>query len=156
MSTFRIDDEELEFEDDTPDLPEESIAERLEKELIDLLSADREEKPFPLVSDMSDRFPDDTDVLRVELRRVHNPASGPVSHNKRVIEDAYVIGFMPESDLPEEGEVFQMHYHNYDGVLKFGHLSSFEKIFDVVQDGDNYFFSNTDANWRLSILTVGN
>ncbi len=155
--SVRLDKDNTPEADGTVEVQEDT-SEKLDRDLVDLLGADKKEDDdtFPMVSDMSDRFPDGVSVVRAELRRVHDPATGPVPPIKRVVEDAYVIGFVLEEDLPEDGEVFHFYYHNYDGVLKFGHLSSFHPVHDVVKDGDNIFFSNTGANWRLTVLNVGN
>ncbi len=155
MSTVRPNQETK--SGDNPEVTEEDPADKLSQELMELLSSDgKDEKNFPTVSDMSDRFPDNTPVTRVELRRVHNPTTGEVEPSKRVVEDAYVIGFIPDGDLPENGEVFHLYYHNYDGTLKFGHLSSFQPIYNVERHGEYIYFSNTGANWRLAILNIGN
>lgn len=138
---------------------EEDKSTKLEQELAALLTKLSKKQDvgmnFPLLSDLSDRLPDGVDVLRVDLRRCKE-YKDPRNPTKRAVEKAAIIGTLPESDLPEEGEVFQMFYHSYDGILRFGHLTTDTPISDVHKDGKNYFFTIDGVDWRLSIIDVGN
>lgn len=96
--------------------------------------------------DVSDRFIDGEDVIRVELR--HCTGTTP---NKD-----YLIGFVPKGEFPQEGETFHLFYHNESGVEVLKHVHSYDPIHSVRQEGNRWFFSSGPVNWLLTVIDCGN
>lgn len=123
--------------------------------IADLVAMTTTEKPQGMpVTDMSDRFPAGSSLLRVELRRCKPPVIEGKSYG-RTVEKDYIIGLMHESQLPKKGGAFQIHYHNYSGSLTFNCVESGELITRAIREGNDIFFSAVQVDWRLRILPAG-
>ncbi len=126
------------------------------EDLLGILRAARTKTPTQMIMDMSTRYPDDPDVLRVELRPCRLTAFEETDPARRGVDERYVIGLLPMSELPQEGEPFEIFYHNFMGFQSFGTVHSIEPIHGVTRVDDYYFFTAGDVNWRLKILDQGN
>jgi hypothetical protein len=127
------------------------------------------ESPFPdtnsLLVDMTKHTGMSGAALRVELRRVREPAAGPLKPENRVAESSFVIGLTTEDKLPQEGQPFTMPYHLMSGnegygighVIDFGYVDSKESVVNVsVVDDTDYHFETSEGLWRLRLLGKGN
>lgn len=128
--------------------------EEIDKTIQDLLSLLSGMGPEPVISmaDLSHRFPEQEKIFRVELRR----QKLGVSKEVKSVEDKYLIGLLPESDLPEEGEAFRIYYHNYNGMQTFNYIDSGLPVSDVLYEGEYIYFTAAKVDWRLQILDSGN
>lgn len=152
------------FESEGPtedDDPMDTAHEMLEEELKEIFACVGKKEPvvgvsFPEVTDMSERFSKDAELVRVELRRCRDKLSGKTNPTNKIVEGCPIVGIIPISDFPEEGEIFQMFYHGYDGLLRFGHVTSFVPIYGVQVADGHHFFTADGVDWRLSKIDSGN
>jgi hypothetical protein len=113
-------------------------------------------KNFPIFVDMSSHAQINGKALRVELRRVRDPAIGKVAAPKRLVDENCIIGLISPEDLPKEGKEFRMPYHSYNNFIDYGSIKSNEPVTDVLENEGNYYFSTSEGDWRLKILDAGN
>jgi len=140
----------------TPTDPWDIAFEFTTEDLLETLRGTQVRPTTKMVMDMSSRYPDDPDVLRVELRPCRITALEETDPDRRGVEERYVIGLLPTSELPQEGEPFEIFYHNFMGFQSFGTVESIEPIHTVTRVDDYFFFTAGDVNWRLKILDQGN
>lgn len=116
-----------------------------------------EKLDFPIFDDLSEMITLDGEPLRVELRRVQDPATGIVEdYERKVLGDDKLVGIIGENQLPKEGNNFRMSYHKFNGMQDFGTVESGEPV-SKVQMNDSYFYFHTvEGDWRLEILDKGN
>ena len=126
------------------------------------------ENPFPETSSLLVDMTKHTRVLgsahRVELRRVREPAVGPMKPTDRIAETSFVIGLIAEGTAPTEGVPFTMPYHLMSGnggygvghVIDFGYVDSREPIRNVTVVDQDHYFETSEGLWRLRILDKGN
>ncbi len=142
--------------------------EELDRELDELIATLNSDVPSYETTDgikyedASDRFPEDADVIRVELRRCAEGVDKIKDLTQQKVKDEYIIGLLMEDEFPQEGEMFQIYYHSENdelselGDIPLGHVHSHTPVVNVVQEGENYFFSSGKINWRLRIIDCGN
>ncbi|MFQ5351744.1 MAG: hypothetical protein ACE5D3_01570 [Candidatus Binatia bacterium] len=124
--------------------------------------ADDVADPFPpkksVLIDVTDLAGIDGEMLRVELRRTRDPAArgGSVPPADKLVDKSNVVGLIKETDVPAEGRPFQLAYHNWNGLIDFGTLSTGEPVRDVVYDDGCYYFVTNEGQWRLKVLDAGN
>ena len=137
---------------------EEDFIDSNEEELenLDISNFPTVEKGGVNLADMSSHAEVSGSALRVELRRCYDPATGKTKPQGKLVGKEYLIGLLGEKDLPEVGKVFQLSYHNHNGLSDFGHIHS-EAIVETVVTWDNFFYFVADeAAWRLEVLNTGN
>ena len=127
-----------------------------QRELEELDDPFFEENISSILVDMSDHFETGGDVVRVELCRTRDPASGPVEPSKKLFGPTYIIGLIDPSDLPQEGKDFRMPYYAMNSLADFGSVDSREPIKDLIVEGDSYYFTTSEGQWRLRVLDSGN
>lgn len=115
-----------------------------------------EEIEDPIFVDMTKHSGITGVALRVELRRIRDPAIGKVLPENKIIDDNFIIGLINPESLPEEGKSFRMSYHILNNLLDFGNVDSVEPIKDLVKDEAKFYFSTSEGQWRLMILDIGN
>jgi hypothetical protein len=109
-----------------------------------------------IVVDMTSHAEVTADVIRAEFRKVTDPISGPKRPSDRIEFDSFVIGLLDAQGLPEEGQPFRMSYHILNNISNFGKIDSNEPITNLVIEGNCYYFSTSEGQWKLKILDVGN
>jgi hypothetical protein len=102
-------------------------------------------------------------VLRVELRRVREPVMVDPTPQTMTVEESFVVGLIPESELPQLGQRFKMSYHalstnsgyGHGPIIDFGQIDTKVPIENLVVADKEYFFETSEGLWRLKVLDTG-
>lgn len=126
------------------------------KKIPDEVESPFKEKKNLILIDMTKHTGISGRALRVELRRIRNPATGPVKPEKKIVDHHHVIGLISREALPTEGVNFKMAYHRLSGIPDFGNIDSREPVSNVSSTEGCFYFETSEGHWRLKILNIGN
>jgi hypothetical protein len=145
-----------------PDEPRRGVEEYdLLEEFLELTDekaiSSSEGSPAKMFHDMSARYGEDVNVVRVELRRCSPPLSGKNTLDRFIPSKEHsLVGFIPKFGTPKEGEEFTLYYHVHNGVPNFGAIATHELVKEVVYGTNCVFFTTSEGTFKLEILDRGN
>lgn len=112
-----------------------------------------------IVIDMTSHVGTEGKALRVEMRRIRDPATGKTkTYDRKIADTNYVIGLLKAEGFPIKGIIFKMPFHSFNGLLDFGVIDSRSPVTEVVKSKDNKYtyFATSAGEWRLELVGTGN
>lgn len=106
-----------------------------------------------VIEDISSNYDIEGEPVRVEMRRTHDPLGEKVPPGRRIVESNYLIGLVDSTNLPQEGKPFNMTHHTYNGKVDFSSVTTSGPIRDLTIEGEFYYFSTDEGDWRVEIVS---